>query len=779
MSRTTRLISGALFASILLGAFPLHISPTYAITEEPISPTGMSLQTLPLSRAATLAEVAELTLPANEDVVGYQYSNENVSGQFYPTPDRPISEFEHVFEEDFGTAPQVTGVVVLRETEPDGQLVVPLETVVLEGKEFAAPPTDAQLLEELRGETVAPDNNANRSSSTEWRPEFVTARIRSDTESATFSQYIEWGSDASPHNVPDGYGMEVDFNVYNPDHTFGIDPFCPVNQEFDFFAAKNQWLDWQVITFGDTAGLGPISAYRDITQGDFCSRASFAIGLRYPQNLPEDEGVSAILTRVEVERGTELENVVDSQISLLDDAKCRDDEANNYSIWLGYCMGLWEIEPVGIPVSRTVLSTQSGWVAPDRCWYSTGYGEVPASPSQECGQQLITEPAVDVDSFNVSGSSPGTREYELTVALPPSTPSWLLNSFPDAFDQNGSVFEAVGDVRAWIGGAEVQVGRAGWQVNIPSDLQSLTLTHTNAEGVPGVSSGTLLTLRELAADGFVSFRRGDNPPVLLRLDNVDMSISDGGDELSSIRARNCWGTEPDWPEEYEDAGILSEQSDPTQLQGWANYIDPTYYSTYNDGLRSPESDPGCIFDVVVPLSDNSKSIASQLPNWQFDLQYDNTSGEDQNGRPLLPGTYGNYSLVPDATSTIQYSYWDGTTFSPFATTSQGFMGNSVTLDYTTYSDYWFCWDVDDCVYRAPTVGGLDVRATLAPGAIGIDLAESFRRMEYFGGKLQFYVDSQLVTLQVRPQQGYSFVGLDPYQSSGPCGCETSRSNGNP
>lgn len=326
-----------------------------------------------------LADAVSLAQRQSETTLAYRYENPHVVGELSANADYSVGEFLKLFNEKFGTEPQVVGLVVERQ-RPANQPTAPQDvyTIATGLDKFAAPPIPTEKLDAIsksgnRTDVYSAADSTSSLLASEWRPNNIYSwTMRSGTHQY-FSQTAEWHVGASsPGNLDTAYGMEFGIELWN-DATGvrnNLPPLCGPDYRDQFIAKNYSWNNWWVTSM--TSTLIHVNAYADYNDyGDECGRNSMAIGLGTPQSSAfTDPSVNAIDFWIDAPIGVTGSSEISGGVQTIDNGWC----VFNGSMSLTDCMGLGQ-QTAG---SRASLNVSRGWIAaPDRCWVSTAYGTVP------------------------------------------------------------------------------------------------------------------------------------------------------------------------------------------------------------------------------------------------------------------------------------------------------------------------------------------------------------------------------------------------------------------
>ncbi|MEO6116865.1 MAG: hypothetical protein ABIP33_10815 [Pseudolysinimonas sp.] len=374
------------------------VGPAIADETNPESPAAAPAPGEPTTTVATFssqvsfddAVAAAGTYPGT--VLGIAYDNPEISGEYYFGSTQTPAEFESEFNSSFGTIPAATGLVIATTVPTGSQPMFKSNgalTIAVHKPTFV--PAPAHFDARIQKLTTPPQPKTSRATSPnivgDWRPAqaevFVTTYSAANRVDIS-SSYWWLGSD-SPSLTPAGWGIEFEVNMLDPNGDHGGRPFCLMPNGIDVdnsykarLAAQNQNWNWQVIRpDGVTApkSLGAYADYNDLL--DHCNQASFAIGLRYPQNIQYVNQGYGIIFSISAPKGLQATSVIGGGTQAVYDGLC-----NQWPYSLGAktdCMGAisgsWPI--AGVPHATGTLSLSRGWRGPKLCWFSDQKGQVP------------------------------------------------------------------------------------------------------------------------------------------------------------------------------------------------------------------------------------------------------------------------------------------------------------------------------------------------------------------------------------------------------------------
>lgn len=338
--------------------------------------------TLPLDHAISLLDASWIAKTLPEPVLAYRFENPQIAGEFAPHNEWTVSQFLTQFSIDWGTEPEVVGLIVERPVAQDQDSKIQPEMTVITGapKLTAALATGAKVdaFEEARAPagTSASAVGINLLPN-EWRPSSIAVNIQKHPglPGVYVNQFASWQSGASPANVNSNFGWEMEVNLRNSSVPAGYRPACNANFKDQFFAKNYSWYSWSVFNSSYTS-IGATSPYADYNDlGDSCSKQSIAVGMKNPQSmLPSPNNPPfALVLDIHAPSGNVATNKIGALWQTVDKTYCNRWPGNTMSST--DCMGVDQLRyPDRDTYVRPVLSEGRDYVAPDRCWQSDDYG---------------------------------------------------------------------------------------------------------------------------------------------------------------------------------------------------------------------------------------------------------------------------------------------------------------------------------------------------------------------------------------------------------------------
>lgn len=336
--------------------------------------------TLELPHPLSLDDAITASASLKEQVVAFAFTTDNVTGEYAPLS-MPASEFLAYFEEDFGSQPEVTGIVVLRTTED--KTSTPTHEKTNLGSDlpaFGAPPVVLGGLPLQRKEAADAYSDAAREGtgarpSPDWRADYTAQAAVNRGSSAYIGGYFSF-LNLGLQNLPLDVGIEFEVNQKNPAvfAPTNVRPLCFDASFKDRFWASNYSYSW---TATDSwAGGGIPTAYADYNDDeDLCQTNSIAIGIRYPGLVSAAPPFNdqEIDIAVFAPKGLLSSSAISGNIQTVSDQFC-----DAFPLMaLTDCMGVTDITghwggyPSG-EYNQSTLNISRAWSAPGRCWETTG-----------------------------------------------------------------------------------------------------------------------------------------------------------------------------------------------------------------------------------------------------------------------------------------------------------------------------------------------------------------------------------------------------------------------
>jgi hypothetical protein len=380
----------------LLGSMthaPLSASATSQNGSEPVgeSPaaTSTGYQTpkvsrvlLPFDHAVSFSDAEHITETLSEPVLAYRFENPQIVGEFTPQVDWTADQFLTNFKLDWGTEPEISGLVVERPTPQQESRVAPIAPIVTGRPELVAPLAAGPKVDAFEASRMSSTETERSEVSisalpNEWRPASVQVMIQKypGDPGVHFSQFANWQSGTSPGNLNSNFGWEMEVNLANPNMNAGYRPACQSNFKDQFFAKNYSWYSWSVFNsdYSSIAATTPYADYNDL--GDSCSKQSIAVGMKNPQSMPTSPNNPpyALALEIHAPSGTVSTNTISALWQTVTKTYCNRFPGNTMS--LTDCMGVDQTPyPDSNTFVRPVLADWRKYVAPDRCWFSENYG---------------------------------------------------------------------------------------------------------------------------------------------------------------------------------------------------------------------------------------------------------------------------------------------------------------------------------------------------------------------------------------------------------------------
>jgi len=373
-------------------------APAGAETTGAPPPPAVTRVTVDLGHPVSLPDAVEASRQLDDPVVAYAFTNSDIVGEYSPAG-QSVESFLQDFAADYGTQPQITGVVVEREIRQERETGRAARAAVAPGitsLEVAAPELTAAPMSpsaRMRSMIAPPEQGAAPVVSTarsaaaaaaDWRPDDMEGYVQSAGGNVSFMTSYYWHSGSRPDMVPANWGLEFEVNLYNGASS-NFRPACLGGYK-ERFAAQNYGYSWRVVYQNGVAGdLGSLGAYADVNDlSDPCNRNSMAIGLRYPQRIASTNGGYGVIFVITAPKGTEATSGLGGVVQAVSDDYCRTALGGSMSLTdcMGVTAGSW---PSGRgPQSRITLNPDKGKRGPTYCWTSFGKGEVSGTDNPTC-----------------------------------------------------------------------------------------------------------------------------------------------------------------------------------------------------------------------------------------------------------------------------------------------------------------------------------------------------------------------------------------------------------
>lgn len=294
-----------------------------------------------------------------------------------------MTDFLAQFQMQFGTDPAATALIVATSV-PQGDAPVARSTgpESIDVGDIPYVPPAASFSDAVAALLEPPvqevSSNAARLAG-DWRPTQANYYITDydGPNRVSISSSYRWVNGDAPSHLPQHWGIEFEVNLYGNNVNTGLRPSCFLTSNGlrdpyykQRMAAQNQNWNWQVIRpDGQTAPstLGAYADYNDL--GDSCNKASFAIGLRYPQNIQYVNQGWGIVFLIDAPKGMAAESLVQAGTQAVYDGFCN---VWPYSLGpktdcMGVTAGTW---PLSVAQATTTLGTNRGRTGPNECWFT-------------------------------------------------------------------------------------------------------------------------------------------------------------------------------------------------------------------------------------------------------------------------------------------------------------------------------------------------------------------------------------------------------------------------
>jgi hypothetical protein len=376
-------------------AVTLGTSPSWADDEQPLSqapgPGDTTSSTLPfsvpVSFSAAVAEAA--TYP--DAVVAIRYDNPEMTGEYSFGSGVTPAAFEADFLAQYGTTPAATALIVetiLPEPEDSQALAargnITHREITVDAPAFVPPPA---VFDETVEALFSPQTSTIPTSRvqtslpgppTDWRVSQAQYEITDYTSNrVSFVSSFWWLGPNAPNKVPAGFGVEFEVNMYGS-YNVGSRPNCrqvaiPGTMDPEYKkrqAAVNENWNWRVIRPDGLTAPSSLGAYADYNDlSDDCRRSSFAIGLRYPQNIQYVNGAYGVLIVIDAPKGYSAMSEVGAVNQVVSDSFCA--TTLGYLMSLTDCMGVsagvW-LSIYGPKAQTTLNIANHEFLAPRKCW---------------------------------------------------------------------------------------------------------------------------------------------------------------------------------------------------------------------------------------------------------------------------------------------------------------------------------------------------------------------------------------------------------------------------
>jgi hypothetical protein len=356
--------------------------------------------------AFTDAVAAAASYPGT--VLAIHYDNPEVSGEYSFDSGQTPAEFQSQFNDEFATTPAATSLLVASTvptgSQPSARLMATPQGIATNKAAFVPKPaTFSPAIQKLTqrptairpaAESVVARTAAVTAAVTaanSWIPDQASVYVTNYAGTVDISSSYWWFTAGStPANTPAHWGVEYEVNMLDPKGDFGSRPDCHNQYGYDGYyksrlAAQNQHWNWKAIRPDGQWAPSNLGAYADYNDWlDDCNRASFAIGLRYPQNIEYVNGAYGIVFSISAPKGMQATSIISGGTQAVYDGFCN---YWPYSVGaktdcMGVTAGSW---PLSGPHASGTLNVNRGWRGPKLCWFSDNKGQTaPVNTSNEC-----------------------------------------------------------------------------------------------------------------------------------------------------------------------------------------------------------------------------------------------------------------------------------------------------------------------------------------------------------------------------------------------------------
>ncbi|QDW63289.1 hypothetical protein [Oerskovia sp. KBS0722] len=324
------------------GVEPENIAATTAATQSDAIPT-----TVPLPHPVTIEDAVSLNETLGTATLGYRFEQAGIEGEVFPSKEYTVDQFVADFAEDFGTVPQIVGLVA--ESPRAASRARAEVSRVEQADPFTAPlpSTDGKLVARAQasGDNATPSTSplarAATATKSAWAPGYTEVAGLVDGNQAIIATYNTWNGDRSPKMMPEGWGMEIDVAQYNNSIPGVARPTCENGYLNRFWAARTNSQNtgissWAIFNATSELPHNLIGAYWDWNDAsDPCTRQSMGIGIGFPKNLSSQGGQFTVQTVIRAPRGTLSSNPASGYHQAV-----YNDCATTFSTPSSWCMGL-------------------------------------------------------------------------------------------------------------------------------------------------------------------------------------------------------------------------------------------------------------------------------------------------------------------------------------------------------------------------------------------------------------------------------------------------------
>ena len=383
--------------ALTLWAPPAEASSQWAASLPTTSPRATTTALVPFSVPVRFEQAVEESRKL-DSVVGIRYENPELAGEYYFASQESSSEFLADFASRYRSEPAVVGLIVEVhvDTDPSHMSRSAPAAIDVDGPAFVPPPTH---FDERIQSLLTPLAQQARSTASPmavgtdpWMPSRADVQVFRDPWNSNLVDFYSsywWLDTHSPSYVPSGFRVEFEINLddLSSGHLTGKKPNCydsSQNIVYDYkchLAAVNENWNWAALRPDYQTVPASLSAYADYNdQSDACNHGSFAIGVRYPQNIQFVNGAYGIIFSIQAPRGYDLQSTVSAVNQAVNDSFCTTGVGSLMALTdcMGVYSGSWPSSSGAS--SQKVLNVNRGWPAPTMCW-STDWlygGGVPA-----------------------------------------------------------------------------------------------------------------------------------------------------------------------------------------------------------------------------------------------------------------------------------------------------------------------------------------------------------------------------------------------------------------
>ena len=369
-------------------------------------------------RSVRIEKAVAIAQQLQNGAIGVHFDSVDIVGDWYFDSGLTLAEFQAQFFLDYGTEPQIASLIFDRRLTPEAfpslngsaELIAQDPQLRLKAAisdEFIAPPASVGAVVE---NFQAAQDSANSDTSNVtgysaalaptvigWYPNVVRHDVIKSATSTTkrvriLSSYVWKNTYSNIAKLDKNFGLEFEINMrsakyagYSSRGVADLNPIvnrtCPVNVARVETVAQRRNLTWAVYVprpnyVGNTSIGKQVGAYDDYNDYlDDCNLNSFAIGIRYPERLPNIAGTTAgfgFTISIFANKGNENTSKISGVVQPVERVTC----GLPLPMALTDCMGLNHfIRNLGSPdISRTTLNADRGWLAPSRCWTSPYIG---------------------------------------------------------------------------------------------------------------------------------------------------------------------------------------------------------------------------------------------------------------------------------------------------------------------------------------------------------------------------------------------------------------------